>query len=485
MAVLDRIFDHARATPDKTAVVHNGHALTYRRFAALVLLARRHFEAAGAGRGRLAILCVHSLIDGWIFGLALRSLGADTVIARGMADLSALGVQRACLVSTPTEARGWPELSAFAAQAGAPLIRPGLEAFDGWEAITLDRLPINEPSGGQLLLTSGTTGLYKKVRMDSTAEERDWPSRAKVFGFASDSVVNVFDFGLWTSVGHNVPVCVWSLGGGVGLQQGPHLRRFRGTPGMTHALVTPHMLSTLLEHANAEAAPRDDAVTLFVGAGALSAGQWRAARERLTDDVRAWVGATETGAFCATAVRDAEDLVWHRVAQDREAEIVDDAGRPLPAGDSGLVRVRPLGVSEYEGDPQTTRAFFRDGWFYSGDLGVIREDGRLALQGRVTDVINVLGNKHPALPIETLLQARLGAAAVCVFSAPGEAGDEVNVVIQPARMVSAEELKAALAEALPPGAPIRLHALEAFPRNGMGKIDRAELRRRLLPPRAR
>jgi len=244
----------------------------------------------------------------------------------------------------------------------------------------------------------------------------------------------------------------------VGLQQGPYLRRFQGAPGMTHALTTPHMLAAVLESVAAEPT-RDDAVILFVGAGALSLAQWRAARERLTDDVRTWIGSTETGAFCATPVLTPDDLVWHRVDPARVVQVVDERDEPLATGQPGLVRVRPLGVAGYLDDPDATGTFFREGWFYSGDLGILGEDGRLSLRGRVTDVINVMGDKIATLPIETQLQDALGAVAVCVFSA---------------------ELKVVLEASLPRNVQARIHAVGAFPRNHMGKIDRAELRRRLL-----
>jgi acyl-coenzyme A synthetase/AMP-(fatty) acid ligase len=491
MAVLESIITHARAAPSRTAVVHNGQALSYRRLAALILLARRHLEARGVGRkgdgdrDRLAVLCVHSLIDGWIIGQALRSLGVTTVNARSMGDIAGFGASGSgrgpmTLISTPAEAAAWPGLDAAAARTtGRPPVLLAAEVFQGWEAIDLDEagaIGARAP-GAHLLLTSGTTGVYKTVSMDTAAEDLDGPPRAALFGFTRDSVVNVFDFGLWTSVGHNVGVCVWNLGATLVLQQTPHRDRFGPTPGMTHALVTPHMLAGLLAK---PPAARDDDLTLFVGAGVLSPAQWRAARETVTTDVRTWIGATETGAICGTAIGSPDDLTWHHIDPTRDVQVVDDADRPLGPGRSGLVRARPLGVSGYLGDPEATAAFFRHGYFYSGDLGMLRDDGRLALLGRVTDIINVMGDKLATLPIETLLQDRLGAEAVCVFSAPGEHGEEVHVVIRPRRAVSAEELRGALAAALPPNAPTHVHALADFPRNHMGKIERAELKRRVL-----
>jgi acyl-coenzyme A synthetase/AMP-(fatty) acid ligase len=228
---------------------------------------------------------------------------------------------------------------------------------------------------------------------------------------------------------------------------------------------------------------RNDAMTLIVGAGVLSQADWRAARERLTRDVRTGYGSTEAGPCALTRVETPQDLVWHQIYPAFQVQVVDDQHQPLPAGRSGAVRVRTSGIDGYLGDEETTRAFFRDGFFYPGDLGVLREDGRLQIQGRVTDVINVMGDKLATTPIETALQEALGAKAVCVFSAPGEGGEEaVHVAVQPGGPVGPEALKAALLAALPRVRAAHVHAVTDFPRNHMGKIDRVALKAQLLAP---
>ena len=67
----------------------------------------------------------------------------------------------------------------------------------------------------------------------------------------------------------------------------------------------------------------------------------------------------------------------------------------------------PDAPREYIGDPVATRAFFRDGELYPGDLGVLDGKGRLMLAGRVTDVLVVKGDKIRCGPIEEELQVKL------------------------------------------------------------------------------
>jgi acyl-CoA synthetase (AMP-forming)/AMP-acid ligase II len=160
--------------------------------------------------------------------------------------------------------------------------------------------------------------------------------------------------------------------------------------------------------------------------------------------------------------------------------VVDDADRPLPSGQVGLVRLKASrGEAGYLDDEATSRAFFKGGWFYPGDLGII-EAGRLVLQGRVTDVINIKGGKLATLPIETALQERLGARAVCVFSVPTPDGEAVHVAIQPGQTITPQALRDALIAALPRMRDVRVHRVESLPRNHMGKVDRAALKRALI-----
>ncbi len=153
-------------------------------------------------------------------------------------------------------------------------------------------------------------------------------------------------------------------------------------------------------------------------------------------------------------------------------QVVDDDGRPAAVGQSGLVRIRTTGVDRYMDDPEATGAFFRDGFFYPGDVGVVRADGRLALRGRVTEVINVMGQKLALGPIEATLADRLGAAAVCVFSTSDAGGEDEVHVVSPARprdFQRGDLGKAALQAALPGLAAVRVHAIEAMPRGDTGK----------------
>jgi acyl-coenzyme A synthetase/AMP-(fatty) acid ligase len=475
MGVIDRIFAQARATPDKTAMVHDGQALSYAAFVACIVAVRRYAHAAGVARDRVAVLCIRDLAQAWIVGLALRSLGVTTLSVRTAGDLAALALPSPMVVGVTAEP--WPDLDAAAAAIRAPLMMVPAGPAGVDEAVETP----DGARGGHILLTSGTTGAHKKVLYAEASEADAAASRAILYGFDSDTVINVFGFGGWTAVGYLYPVSVWWQGGTVVVDQRADLYCSLNAPGLTHILTTPALLAELLR-APLEVSLRQPGAMLTCTGGPLPPALWRAARERVTSDVRTGIGSTEVGATALTPISAEDDLPWHRIDPAHELQVVGEDGQPVPTGEMGIVRIRQMLIHGYLGDPEASAAFFRDGYFYPGDLAVAREDGRIALRGRVTDVINVMGEKVGVLPLESALQDRLDAAAVCILSIPGPDGEAVHVAIQPERVIGMAELRDALSAVLPRVAEVQAHKVEAMPRNHMGKIDRTALRVLLFPP---
>ena len=70
-------------------------------------------------------------------------------------------------------------------------------------------------------------------------------------------------------------------------------------------------------------------------------------------------------------------------------------------------------------------------FFYPGDLAIMRADGRIALQGRATEVLNIGGDKIAPAPIEERMEAELGVSGVCLFTMQNEdAEEEAHAVIE-------------------------------------------------------
>jgi malonyl-CoA/methylmalonyl-CoA synthetase len=163
-----------------------------------------------------------------------------------------------------------------------------------------------------------------------------------------------------------------------------------------------------------------------------------------------------------------------------EVRLTSDGGRPVPAGEPGEIEVRGPGVfSEYWGRPDATRAAFRDGWFRTGDTGVV-ENGCWRILGRTsTDIIKTGGYKVSALEIEDVLRTHPAIADCAVVGvADDEWGQKICVAAEltPGRLLGLEELCEWARDRLAPHkVPRDLQCLPALPRNALGKVMKSEI----------
>jgi long-chain acyl-CoA synthetase len=471
------IFDWAERTPDKTALVYNGHPWSYRAFADFIALARGYLDRQGCAGPGVAVVAAVNLLDFWILSLALRSLGLTTVVVPTVEAIGGLGLPDVRCVVTPA-AESWPGLAELCASRGFRLV-----SFSpiGQAPLGLDAGPQPERSGGHILLTSGTTGMSKKVLIDPSFESQSLRARREITGITQDSVISVFDFAGWTAAGFKVPACAWEVGATVVADQRPQRHMGLLYPGVTEAMLVPTMLASLLAEPEG-AFPRNESLHLTVGAGTITQTQIDQAKARVTPHLFSRLSATEVGMFGYTALETPDDHRWHRLVPGREVQIVDEFDRPLPADQLGLVRVSTAGeATGYLHDDEATRTFFRDGFFYTGDLAARRADGRIALQGRVTGVINIGGGKLSPEPIEDGLREALGLSGACLFSLQDDAGEEqLHLVVEGTAPVDEARLVTYLRGALPTLPPTHIHTVATLPRNTTGKLMREAVRTQVL-----
>jgi malonyl-CoA/methylmalonyl-CoA synthetase len=165
--------------------------------------------------------------------------------------------------------------------------------------------------------------------------------------------------------------------------------------------------------------------------------------------------------------------------------IAGSVGYPLPGvslrvADDGIVQIKgPSVTTGYWRNPEkTAEAFTADGYFITGDVGRLDDDGRLWLSGRVSDLIISGGlNVYPK-EIELVLDELPGVIESAVIGCPhADFGEAVVAVIagegeEAAVIAAARERLAAFK------APKRVFFVGDLPRNAMGKVLKAELRRR-------
>lgn len=165
-----------------------------------------------------------------------------------------------------------------------------------------------------------------------------------------------------------------------------------------------------------------------------------------------------------------------------EVRITGPDGEVLPRGEAGSIEVRGPNVFQgYWRLPEKTAEEFRDGWFITGDMGAVDAQGYLSILGRAKDLVITGGlNVYPA-EVEAALDDLPGVAASAVIGVPhpdfGEAVVACLVAATGARL-DEDGVRAALRDRLAAfKLPKRVLVLDDLPRNAMGKVQKAELRR--------
>jgi len=163
-----------------------------------------------------------------------------------------------------------------------------------------------------------------------------------------------------------------------------------------------------------------------------------------------------------------------------EIRVVDAHGNERGAGEDGEIAARGPGVIDgYLDDPALTALAFIDGWFRTGDLGHLDEDGYLTITGRIKELINRGGEKIAPAEVERVIADHPAVARVCVFGVPHPTlGEEVAAAVVPASGCLATErsiIEFAAGRLAGFKVPRRIYFASRFPQRTTGKTDRRAL----------
>ncbi len=169
-----------------------------------------------------------------------------------------------------------------------------------------------------------------------------------------------------------------------------------------------------------------------------------------------------------------------------EVRTVGEDGRDVAVGEAGEILTRgPDRFAGYTDPALTAEAVDAEGWFRTGDVGVLDEDGYLTITDRVKDIIIRGGENVSAAEVEQLLAHMDGVAEVAVVAAPDERMGEHGCAffrMQPGR--AAPDLDAVRAHLSAAGLarqkwPEELRVVDELPRTPSGKVQKFVLRQRL------
>ena len=172
------------------------------------------------------------------------------------------------------------------------------------------------------------------------------------------------------------------------------------------------------------------------------------------------------------------------IAAGPEIAIMDEAGAILAAGATGEVVIRGPNVTPgYLNNPEANASAFRDGWFRTGDQGVLDPDGYLTITGRLKEIINRGGEKVAPLEVDNVLSSHPAVAQALTFAIPHpKLGEEVAaaVVLREGHKVNEAALRTFAAGYLADfKVPRRVIFLDEIPKGATGKLQRIGLAEKL------
>jgi acyl-CoA synthetase (AMP-forming)/AMP-acid ligase II len=171
-----------------------------------------------------------------------------------------------------------------------------------------------------------------------------------------------------------------------------------------------------------------------------------------------------------------------------DAKLVDDEGNDLPAGPDTVGQLCVRGavvIKGYLNRPEATADSIRDGWFNTGDIAKIDEDGFVFIVDRAKDMVLRGGENVYCSEVETAIYQHDDVAETAVFGIPDERlGEEVAcaIVLKPGASMTEAELRAFLGERIAKHKiPAKVWFLDdQLPRNANGKFVKRELRKQLI-----
>jgi oxalate---CoA ligase len=172
------------------------------------------------------------------------------------------------------------------------------------------------------------------------------------------------------------------------------------------------------------------------------------------------------------------------IASGPEVSIMSAEGELLEAGETGEIVIRGENVTKgYENNPAANSEAFTNGWFRTGDQGIISEDGYISITGRLKEIINRGGEKISPREVDEAIMNHPAVEQIVTFAIPHDKlGEEVGaaVVLRDGQNVSEMELRDFAAQSLAAfKIPRKIKFLDEIPKGATGKLQRIGMAEKL------
>jgi len=473
--LLETLARNAAERGEHDFVRHAGRRVTYREFDRLANRAAHALGALGVTRGDRVTLALGNSVDYLVaaFGI-LRAGGVLNPVN------PALGAGELGYILSHAEPR-----VVIADAPGLPATSPVVTraAFVERVAASPDTPPavrLGPDDASTLLYTSGTTGNPKGVLFNHGSTGVGGRHFIEALGLTPDDVLlavtPLFHGNAWGAV-----QTALHAGGTVAFPAAFHASEFWPLVHETGATVLYTLGTILAMLLTREPSPleRTSRLRVILGLGAAPIRD-EVIRRFGVADVAECFGSTDAGVVTITP----RGAGWRPgscgpAVPGVELRILDDAGRALGPRETGEIAVRsPARMAAYFRDPGQTAAALRDGWFLTGDLGWLDEDGWLYFVDRKRDVIRRGGENVASVLIEKTLRGHPRVAEVAVVGVPDPVlGQEIKAFVVAKAVVSAEELTEFAAARLAKFQVPRLWEFrDALPKTATQRVEKYKLR---------
>lgn len=488
MNITDVIWRNSHAWPNRLAVINDGKQLTFGGLRQLTELVSARLAQTGIRRGDCVAVALSNPLAYLVLTLALARIGAVTSPLKLNVPeaLKQIGFDRHSIRAVVLE-HGEPWRSAI------------LSADKHLDVLTLFARPeqgvmVDVPRCADdvddepwlIVQSSGTTGSAKSIvrthRRETVQSILTLPEKA------TQREQRTFVF-IALGIGAGISTVLQQLYGGrtVVLTTSATPENFfsvieRHQP--THLWMSTGTATTMVVHA-ARKLPdsmqvcKSLASVSLMGA-AVSPSIRSEIEQRICPHLQIFYGSTEAGFLAELTPEMFHTLpgATGRILPWVQAQVVDENDRPLPMGQSGVLRFKtPAMAGGYLKDAESSARAFREGWFYPGDMGALDAAGNISLAGRVDHLLNVGGTKVNPETIEGVLNMHPAVLESAVVLVTHEDGLQAlaALVVQKERC-DADELKQWCREHLSPQTVPRLVMIvPALKKNAGGKLKRAEM----------
>ncbi|EGD53824.1 acyl-CoA synthetase [Gordonia neofelifaecis] len=494
----------ALRSPDKTAIIDGDLSLTFAEFDDAVNRCANALTERGLIKGDRLALISHNCWQFAVVNFAAARLGAILVpinFGLGSDEIAFILDHSGSSVVIAEDSLAATVGAAIDASSRGDVVRAtiglGGGAVDGWEDVaswiahddaTPPQVAVGDDDPLRMMFTSGTESRPKGVLLSSKSLVSQYSSCIIDGGMTADDI-EVHSLPLYhcAQLDCMLSVDVY-LGATSIILPGPDpaallaaVEKHRATK----LFCPPTVWIALLRHPDFETRDLSSLRKGYYGASAMPVEVLREMSRRLPD-VQLWnfYGQTEMSPL-ATILQPHEQLdragSAGRASLNVETIVVDDEDNPVPVGEVGeIVHRSPHACLGYYNDEEKTAAAFRNGWFHSGDLGIIDEDGYLSVVDRKKDMIKTGGENVASREVEEAIYLLDGVAEVAVFGVPHPKWIEAvaAVVVPKDGVVLTEAQVNAHVEGVLAGykRPKYVIFADALPKNPSGKILKKNLR---------